>query len=313
LVLRLVTVARERAKRKRSLEWHLSPQSFKSLARQPGVLERPAQLRPMSFVVCRIRNFAELSESFLSDPDALARMVRVTMTPMVQAVLDRGGTIDRLHPGELGAFFNAPLDDPQHAIHACSCAIAMMEALEKINRLLEHGRRNDGSVLPPIDLGVGIYTGEAMAGDFGTGDMPIYTATGRAARLAGDIERISNVYGSAILAGGSTRSMAEKNFAFLEVDHVSLDAGASVQLYALLGTPLSRSNPCFIALRAFHDRIFQCYRAREWDKARALIAQARTLSGANPMLYDLYLKRIEHLERHPPSGNWSGVFPQALM
>jgi adenylate cyclase len=311
-VKRLVAFSRERTKRKRSLERHLSPKTLRSLARRPEMYNLPAELRMMSFLVCRIRGFADLAEIFAGDPETLARIVRVAMTPVAQAVFERGGTVDRLSPGELTAFFNAPLDDPEHAIHACSAAIAMMDALEKVNRLLEHGKRSDGGSLPPVDLGIGVFTGEAMVGDFGTENMPAYTATGRAARLAGEIERISSVYGTAILAGGSTRVMAEKNFAFLEVDHVTLDAGEPVQLYALLGTPLSRSNPRFMALKAFHDRIFQCYRAREWAKARALIAQARTLSGANPMLYDLYLKRIEQLERHPPGGDWSGVFAQAL-
>jgi len=276
------------------------------------MFELPAEMRVMSFLVCRIRGFAELAESFAGDPEGLARIVKVTMTPMAQAVFDRGGTVDRLSPGELTAFFNAPLDDLQHPVHACSAAIAMIVALEKVNRLLEHGKRGDGSPLPPVDLGIGIFTGEAMVGDFGTENLPAYTATGRAARLPGEIERISGVYGTAILTGESTREMAEKNFAFLEVDHVALDSGNPVRLYALLGTPLSRANPCFMALKTFHDRIFQCYRAREWSKARALVAQARNLSGANPMLYDLYLKRIDHLERHPPGGNWSGVFAQEI-
>ena len=150
-----------------------------------------------------------------------------------------------------------------------------------------------------------------VVGNFGTAELPAYTATGRAVRIAGEIERLSGVYGSVILAGGATRANAEKNFAFLEVDHVSLDAGDPVSLYALLGTPLSRANPRFMALKAFHDRIFQCYRAREWDKARALIAQARTLSGANPMLYDLYLRRIDQFETHPPGGSWAGIAAQA--
>ena len=69
-------------------------------------------------------------------------------------------------------------------------------------------------------------------------------------------------------------------------------------LFVLAGNRFARSNPKFMALKVFHERIFAAYRAREWDKARALIAQARTLSGANPVLYDLYLHRIAHLADH---------------
>lgn len=234
------------------------------------------------------------------------------MTPMAQAVLDRHGTVDRVIPGELTAFFNAPLDDPQHAIHACGSALSMMEALEKVNRKLEMGVRADGKPVGPIDIGIGINTGEAVVGNFGTDDKPSYAVTGRAVRLSGEIERLSVAYGSAVLVGGPTHALVERDFAFLEVDHVALAASESVGLFALLGTPLARANPRFMALKAFHDRIFQAYRAREWEKARALIAQARALSGANPVLYDLYLNRIEHFEAHPPSGNWTGTFAQAI-
>ena len=69
---------------------------------------------------------------------------------------------------------------------------------------------------------------------------------------------------------------------------------------------MSRANPKFLALKAFHERIFQAYRAGEWDKARGLIEQCRGLSGANPVLYDFYLKRIAHLESHPSSADWGG-------
>jgi adenylate cyclase len=266
----------------------------------------------MSFLTCRVRGFDELVESFAGDPEGLARLTRHVMTPIAQAVLDRHGTVDHVIPGELTAFFNAPLDDPQHAVHVCGAALAMMEALEKVNRTLEMGVRTDGTLMGPIDVGIGINTGEAVVGNFGTEDKPSYTVTGRAAHLAGEIERLSVAYGSAILVGGATRALVERDFAFLEVDNVALDASESLALFALLGTPLARANPRFMALKTFHDRIFLAYRAREWEKARALIGQARALSGANPVLYDLYLSRIAHFETHPPLGNWTGAFAQAI-
>jgi adenylate cyclase len=312
-VIHFVAAQREKARRKRSLENHLSAETLRQLARQPDGLDLPAKERELSILVCRIRGFADLAETFAGDANGLACLTRITMTPMAQAVLDRNGVIAQLGPGELSAFFNAPLDDPQHTIHACACAIAMLDALEKVNRTLELGRRADGSPMPPVDVSIGINSGKAVVGNFGTAELPAYTATGRSVRIAGEIERLSGVYGSVILAGGTTRASAEKNFAFLEVDQVSLDSGEPVSLYALLGTPLSRANPRFMALKAFHDRIFQYYRAREWDRARALIAQARTLSGANPMLYDLYLGRIDQVEAHPPGGSWVGITAQAAV
>ena len=309
--MQFVANARDRSKRKHVFDGRVSSETLKRLSRKPELLELAAAARTISFLVCRIRGFDELTESFSGDPEALARLTRLAMTPIAQAVLDRHGTIDRILPGELSAFFNAPLDDPQHANHACGTAIAMMEAVEKVNRTLEFTQSTDETPAAPIDIGIGINTGDAIVGNFGTEDAPVYTAAGHAAGLASTIERLSGAYGNAILVGDATRALVERNFAILEVDHIALDASQALPLFALLGTPLARANPRFIALKTFHDRIFQAYRAREWDKARALIAQARALSGANPVLYDLYLQRIAHFEAHPPGGSWSGVFAQA--
>ena len=308
-MIQFVANVRDRAKRKRQFEGHLSAETIRRLGRRPAL---GAETRTISFLVCRIRGFAELAESFAEDPVGLAQLTRHAMTPIARAVLDRHGTVDRVMPGKLTAFFNAPLDDPQHAIHACGAALAMIEAVEKVNRTLELTLRANGAPIASIDIGVGINTGEAVVGNFGTDGEPVYTATGRAIRVAGAIEHLSTAYGSAILVGGATRTLVERNFAFLEVDHVALDPREALPLFALLGTPLARANPRFMTLKAFHDRIFESYRAREWDKARALIEQARALSGANPVLYDLYLQRIAHFEAHPSGGNWTGGFAPAM-
>ena len=303
-----MTTARERSRRKRALERQLSPAALRQLARRPELLDFTAATRTMSFLACRIRSFDAIAGSLAVDPAALMRLSRCAMTPLIQAVLERRGTIDRMMPDGFTAFFNAPLDDADHAVHACECALSMMQVLEKVNRALEHALSADGVALGPVGIGIGVTTGLAVVGDFGTDSVPNYCAAGRAAELAGEIEQLSANYGAAILVGEATRAMAESKFAFLEVDIVGSKSGERTPLFALLGTPVSRANPKFLALKESHERAFEAYRGREWEKARALITQCRTLSGANSMLYELYLERIDHLASHPPDRDWNGVF-----
>jgi adenylate cyclase len=298
---------RERATRKRSLERRLSPDAMKRVARQPELLALSAKTRVMSHLDCRIRGFSEIADSFARDPEGLARFARRAMTPLAQTVLDRGGALDRIEPGGFTAFFNAPLDDPDHAIHACESALAMLQALEKVNRALDHATRPDGTPLGPIGIGIGVSTGEGIVGDFGTEGRPAYTVVGHAAARAHTLETLSADYGTAILADAKTQEHADANFAFLEADLMNQD-GAMQPLFTLTGNRFARSNPKFMAVKVFHDRIFAAYRAREWEKARGLIAQAQALSGANPVLYDVYMKRIAHFLEHPPSSDWDGVF-----
>ena len=304
-MIHFVTMARERAKKKRALELKLSPKTLRRVARHPQALELNSATRMMTFLACRIRGFDTIMETLGGDPSGLTTLTRCTLTPLTDAVLDRNGTIDRMTPDGFTAFFNAPLDDSHHASHACECALAMMQALEKANRRLEHATFDHAS-LGPVGIGIGLSTGPGIVGDFGTDRLPHFTVAGRASMHAAELERLSGDYGTSILVAESTRAMAESEFAFLEVDVEPTKSGDRQPLYALLGTPVSRANPKFLALKAFHERIFHAYRAGEWDKARGLIEQCRGLSGANPVLYDFYLKRIAHLESHPSSADWGG-------
>lgn len=297
---------------RRSLAQHLSPVALAAIARRLELLKLAGESRNMTYLVCAIRGFPELTDAFADDAKGLSQLTRRVMTPLVQTILDRGGAIDRLTPGGLSAFFNAPLDDPEHAVHACEGALRMTEEMEKINLALERERRSDGSTIKPISIGIGINTGLGAVGDFGTSGRSEYTVAGRSVQLADEIARISGKYGPAIIVGEATRNAAERNFAFLEVDLLaSGPEGKPQSLFALLGNPLVRASPKFRALQSFHYHIFQSYRAQNWGKARELIKQCRALSGASPRLYELYLARIAYLEAHPPGEGWNGAFRPA--
>jgi adenylate cyclase len=309
-LIHFTTSARERARRKRALELKLSPKTFRRMARQAEALQITPATRIMSFVACRIRGFDAIAESLNGDPAGLTKLTRCTLTPLTQAVFDRHGTIDRMSPDGFTAFFNAPLDDNQHAAHACECALGMMQALEKANRALEHASFG-GASIGPVGIGIGVSTGPAIVGDFGTERQPHFTAAARASAHAHELERVSQDYGTSILVAESTCALAESDFAFLEVDLVTAQSGDRQAVYALIGTPVSRANPKFLALKAFHERIFEAYRGGDWSTAKMLIEQCRSLSGANPVLYDHYLKRIAHLESRPSGADWNGRFEPA--
>ncbi len=122
-------------------------------------------------------------------------------------------------------------------------------------------RRRDGAPLPPVEIGVGIATGPAIAGGFGGHDRMGYSVNGDPVTLAGRIQGLSHQYGPAVIVSDATRNAAARSFAFLEVDTVA--AGPSdppTTLYAILGNPVVRASPKFRALATFHDRILQALR-----------------------------------------------------
>jgi adenylate cyclase len=162
-----------------------------------------------------------------------------------------------------------------------------------------------------VEIGVGIATGPVIAGGFGGSGRVGYSVNGKAVGQAQRIQALSHHYGPALVVSDETRRLAERGFAFLEIDTIAL-GGVPVTLYAIMGNPVMRASPKFRALTVFHDHIFQAIRKQNWQMARDLIGQCRRLSGASQKLYDLHLARIAYYETHPPGPEWDGAFRPVL-
>jgi adenylate cyclase len=306
---RFVEVSQARGRLHSAFADSLSAESIERIARKPSLLKLEGETRNVSYLVCGVRGFARLADSFRDDPVAFTRLLQRVFAPLMDTALAHRGTVERVTSEGFSCFWNAPLDDPEHAVHACEAASAMMEAIARINDVIVQERRIDGAALAPVEIGIGVSTGPAIAGGFRTHGRTTYTATGDCALEAARIQALSATYGPAMIVSEDTRKAAERGFAFLEVDFVALTPGDDpVKLYAMLGNPVMRASPKFRALSTFHDHIFQSLRTQQWDKARELIDQCRKLSGASQKLYDLQLDRIQWLEAHPPGPDWDGAF-----
>ncbi len=311
--VRAAGVASARAKVRSAFAESLPARVIEQIARRPELLNFEGVSRTVTYLHCGVREFAGLADTFKDDPAAFTRLMQRVLVPLMDVAQARGGTIGRLTADGFSAFWNAPLDDPEHAIHACEAANAMMEAIARTNELVTQERRNDGVAFAPVEIGIGLSTSQAIAGVFGGHGRMAYSVTGDCAVEAERIQKLSAQYGPAVIVAEDTRKAAERGFAFLEVDYIAAGAhDTPMKLYAMLGSPVMRASPKFRALLAFHDHIFQSLRTQQWVKARELIEQCRKLSGASQKLYDLHLKRIAYFQENPPGESWDGAFRPIL-
>lgn len=311
-IMYAMQISASREEVKRTLTPRLGSARAATIARRPERLGLAGQTRDVTYLVCRLRGLSHLADANNMDAAGVAAFSRKVMTPLRQSILDSGGMIDHVAPGTLTAFFNAPIDDSGHVENACQSALTMIEHIKPINNELEKELHVGGAPIARVDIGIGIETGPCVVGNFGTDDCPEYSVSGHAVERAGEIELLCAKYGPTIIVGEAARSAAEARFAFLEVDRLYAGAKPEVVLvFALLGNAIVRTSPKFRALQTFHAHIFRTYRARQWDKTRALIEQCRALSSTAPILYDLYLARIEYYESNPPGQDWNGVFVPA--
>jgi adenylate cyclase len=206
------------------------------------------------------------------------------------------------------AFWNAPLDDADHADRACETALAMVRELDQINRTLQEEAARDGRSLPPIHIGVGLNSGDCVVGNMGSDDRFAYTAMGDAVNLASRLEGQSKTYHVTIVVGEETRLRAP-SWAALELDLIAVKGKAeAVRIYTLLGDAAMARTAAFQTLVENHAIMLACYRAQDWDGAQAALERCRPIDPFLTDFYGLYDERIAHYRADPPGPEWEGVF-----
>ncbi len=309
LTARLMEVARTRAEVKGSFSDLLPVNAIEEIAHAPALLKLGGERRVVTSLSCGVRGYSALAESFAEDPAGFTRMINMAMAPLIEDAVSHGAMIGPFDGEFFTAYWNAPLDDPEHAMHACEAASRITMSLAEVNEQLSHERRADGTPFDAVEVGVGIATGPAIAGGLISRGRTSYAVMGECTALAARIRALSGQYGPAVVVSETTREAASRGYAFLEVDFIALSPREQpVKLYAMLGNPLVRASPKFRARATFHEHIFQSLRTQQWEKTRDLIEQCRKLSGASQKMYDLHLARLAYFETHPPGADWDGAF-----
>jgi adenylate cyclase len=309
LLFRYGFVDRQRRLVQTAFRHYLAPDLVNQLAANPERLQLGGETRMLTIMFSDIRGFTSISETFKSNPQGLSRLInRGFLSPMTKLIMARRGTIDKYMGDCVMAFWNAPLDDPDHADHACASALAMLAELDRINRELEAEAQAEGRIFHPIHIGIGLNTGECVVGNMGSDERFAYTAMGDAVNLASRLEGQSKTYGVWIIIGEATREAAPA-WATLELDLIAVKGKAeAVRIFTLLGDADHARSAEFAALAEHHAAMLACYRAQDWQGARAALGQCRGRDARLDELYDLYDERLAYFADNPPSRDWDGVF-----
>ena len=133
------------------------------------------------------------------------------------------------------AFWNAPLDDPDHARHACTVALKMNEALVPINERLKEKAEEEGKTAILLNAGIGINTGPCSVGNMGSKQRFAYSALGDAVNLASRLEGQTKSYGVNVLIGEDTQKSVP-DLAVAELDLLQVKGKTKpVKIFTLLG------------------------------------------------------------------------------
>lgn len=185
---------------KKQFETYLDPRQVYLLQKDPSLLRLGGERKDMTFMFMDIVGFTPISEYYKdkNDPEGLVELINMFLTRMTNIVLKHGGCIDKYMGDCIMAFWNAPIDCPNHAEKAI---LAAREIIDE-GKLIKQDLKDKG--LPSIGFGIGINTGTCIVGNMGSSSRFDYSVIGDAVNLASRLEGQTRNYDYEVLLSSFT-------------------------------------------------------------------------------------------------------------
>ncbi|HUS20459.1 MAG TPA: adenylate/guanylate cyclase domain-containing protein, partial [Aeromicrobium sp.] len=188
---------REKRKVKVLFGRYVSRDVYDQLMENPGLARLGGRRRDMTVLFSDIRGFTSITEK--GEPEELVAQLNEYFTRMVDIVFRNHGTVDKFVGDMVMALFGAPVDDVNHAEHAVVAATEMVRELGALNELWASlGRAR-------LDIGIGINSGDMIAGNIGSSSIMSYTVIGDNVNLGSRLESLNKDYRTRIIISDATR------------------------------------------------------------------------------------------------------------
>jgi len=270
--------------------------------------ELGGQKQRLSLLFTDIIGFTSISESM--EAEELTIYLSHYLNEMTTIIRDKNGTIDKFIGDAIMIFWNAPMENPNHAYDACIAALVCK------NRITELNKKWQKEGKPPLTTRFGINTGECLVGNVGSSYRMNYTALGDTVNLASRLESINTTYGSLITVSEftydevnpETNEAVKDLFVFRPLDKVAVKGKKQpILIYELLCEVDDPQADEFQNLNMMFSTGFYAYLQRRWDKAfksfNEILAQYPEDGPSK-----LYIQRCQMLQSNPPDPDWDGVW-----
>jgi adenylate cyclase len=195
---------REKRKVKQLFSRYVARNVYDQLLADPSRAKLGGTRRHMTVLFSDMRGFTALTEKGRAED--IVSQLNDYFTRMVKVLFEHQGTLDKFVGDMVMALFGAPLDDDDHAEHAVQTALAMVRALDVLNAEWE------SFGLPRLDIGIGINSGEMVAGNIGSSAIMSYTVIGDAVNLGARLESLNKEYGTRIIISDATRVLLKGQY-----------------------------------------------------------------------------------------------------
>lgn len=284
------TEGRQKRFIKSAFKQYLSPEVISQLLAHPERLSLGGERRELSIYFSDLAGFTAISESL--EPETLTTLLNDYLTAMTDIIHEEGGTVDKYEGDAIIAFWNAPLDQPDHAKRAVRAAVRCQQRLAELRpEFVERTGK-------PFHMRVGLNTGPAVVGNLGSHTRFDYTMLGDAVNLAARLEGVNKVFFTSTLLSETTHQAQEGHLPCREVGRIRVvGKREAVRVFQ----PLDEVEASQAARDLFSEGL-KLYYAGDFARARE-----RFLAASGDLQARAYAEECVRLLADPPE-QWDGVW-----
>ncbi len=290
---------REKKKIRGMFSTYISPKILKYLEDHPDAFTLTGEKREATMFFSDVQNFTTISESL--SPEDLAMLLNKYLSPMTQILMSYDGYVDKYEGDAIMCDFGVPVEDDEHAKKACWAAL---DQQKKIAELRPELKKEYGV---EIYVRMGINSGLVSAGNMGSEQRFQYTVMGDAVNAASRFEGANKQYGSYLMIGENTYSLAKEFIEARMLDRLIVKGKARpITVYNLIAKK-GEATEKELRLIEWYEKGLNYYWDREWDQAIKAFQKALTFLPEDPPS-ECFIKRCRNFKINPPPDDWLGEY-----
>jgi len=265
-----------------------------------GEAQLGGQNQHVSILFSDLRGFTTVSET-LGARDTVS-MLNEYFEEMVEVIFQNAGVLDKFIGDAIMALYGVPFNGEQDADNAVNTANDMFTALRVLNA------RRAGRGMDPVDIGVGISTGDVVVGNIGSTRRMEYTVIGDSVNLAARLESATKYYGAHVLLSEFTVADLKQDHLLREIDLMRVKGKSKpVTIYEAMAHHTDESYPDLELALTSYNEAFAAVKQRNWTTA---LAGFESVLAINPQDHPaiLHRDRVLHYRDNPPPDDWDGVW-----
>jgi len=299
-VYQYLTERKQKVMIKGMFSQYLNPHVVNELIAHPEKLKLGGERKELTVFFSDIAGFTTFSEKL--PPEELVLVLNEYLSAMTEIVFKHDGTLDKYEGDAVMAFWGAPVELDNNALHACNAALEMQEKLVDIRAKW----RSEGK--PDVHVRIGLNTGQMVVGNMGGFGKFDYTVIGDSVNLGSRLEGANKEYGTYIMASERTQELVKDFFAFRELDLLVVKGKTMpIKVFELLGKKENGVPQTKLSAVEQYLTGLELYRRKQFTEAIKKFNAALAIDPTDTPS-SLYIERSQVYLDSPPPDEWNGVF-----